>query len=64
MTEKVVRQDVTTYFNSDFDLSNSGFKSVLRFADVTAGTYQIGIYVRNEKTEKEGLIVTDKTFTK
>ncbi|MFY8186826.1 MAG: glycosyltransferase family 39 protein [Flavobacterium sp.] len=64
MTEKVVRQDVTTYFNSDFDLSNSGFKSVLRFTDVTAGTYQIGIYVSNKKTGKEGLIVTDKTFTK
>lgn len=62
--EKVARPDVASYFKSDFDLSSSGFKSEINLTDLASGTYQIGIYLKTEKTGKEGLIVTDKTISK
>ena len=32
----------------------------MKLSNLESGTYQIGIYLKNEKTEKEGLIMTDK----
>jgi len=64
LTQKNIRPDVTSYFKSNYNLSNSGFTSEIKLSNLELGIYQIGIYVSNKKTGKEGLIVTDKTFTK
>ena len=60
--ENVSRPDVTSYFKSVYDLSNSGFKSETKLSNLEPATYQIAIYLWNNKTEKEGLILTDKFF--
>ncbi|MBC7641040.1 MAG: glycosyltransferase family 39 protein [Flavobacterium sp.] len=64
LTQKVNRPDVTSYFKSDFDLSNSGFNSNINTINLGKGTYKIAIYLRNTETKKEGLIVTDKILQK
>lgn len=63
-TEKVLRNDVTTYFKSDFDLGNSGFAAVYNSKDLEPGRYQIAIYLVNKATKKEGLALTDKYLDK
>lgn len=63
-TQKVARPDVTTYFKSDFDLSNSGFSSEMDIAILEPGKYQLAIYLANKETHKEGLILTDKFVEK
>jgi len=60
--EKVKRDDVTTYFKSEFDLSNSGFKSTVKLKNLKAGKYKLGIYISDITTKKDGLIITDKFF--
>lgn len=64
LTQRVNRPDVTTYFKSDFDLSNSGFSSTINTEKIEKGKYQIGVYLVNKETEKEGLIITDKIIEK
>ncbi len=59
-SEKVNRVDVTDYFNSKFDLSNSGFKSILLKDKIKKGIYTLAIYIKDENNNKEGLILTDK----
>uniref|UniRef100_UPI00404B97A4 glycosyltransferase family 39 protein n=3 Tax=Flavobacterium sp. TaxID=239 RepID=UPI00404B97A4 len=63
LTQKNIRPDVTSYFKSNFNLSNTGFTSEMKLSNLESGTYQIGIYLKNEKIEKEGLIMTDKYIT-
>lgn len=63
-TQKVARPDVTTYFKSDFDLSNAGFLSTIDISSFEAGKYQLAIYLLNKDTKKEGLILTDKFIDK
>lgn len=60
-TEIVNREDVTSYFKSDFDLSRSGFKTKI-IKDVLEKNkkYRFAIYLIDEGTKKEGLILTDK----
>lgn len=60
--EKVRRDDVTTYFKSEFDLSNSGFKSKIMFKNLKPGEYTLGIYISDNTTKKKGLTITDKKF--
>lgn len=62
--QKVIRDDVTTYINNSFDLSNSGFSTKILLDKLPAGKYQIGIQIKNNKTNKEGLVLSDKFFTK
>lgn len=57
--QKVIRSDVTTYFKSDYNLSNSGFKASYNTSKLELGKYQIAIYLHNEDTKKEGLVLTD-----
>lgn len=64
LTQRVNRADVTSYFKSDFDLSNSGFSSVINTEKIEKGKYQIAIYLVNKETNKEGLILTDKIIEK
>lgn len=63
-TQKVNRPDVTSYFKSTFDLSNSGFSSTYDITSLPKGKYVIGIYLKNPKTKKEGLVITDKLIEK
>lgn len=63
-TQKVIRQDVTTYFKCDFDASNSGFTSTLDISVLEAGKHQLAIYLVNKETKKEGLVLTDKFVEK
>lgn len=63
-TQKIIRNDVTTYFKSDFNLSNSGFSSTLDISKLEPGKYRLGIYMINSDTKKEGLILTDKFVDK
>lgn len=60
--ENVKREDVTSYFKSTFDLSNSGFKASLFKADFEKGNYKVGILLIDLKTNKKGLVITDKSF--
>ncbi|MDI1317575.1 glycosyltransferase family 39 protein [Flavobacterium sp.] len=60
---KIRREDVTTYFKSQYDLSNSGFSSSFDKNDLEKGNYKIGIYIIDKKNNKKGLVVSDKIFT-
>lgn len=59
-SENVNRDDVTTYFKSKFDLSKSGFKTNIIKGNYAVGEYNLAIYVKDSKNNKETLIVTDK----
>jgi len=59
-SKKVFREDVTTYFKSDFDLSNSGFNGTVDLATLEAGKYELGLYLTNKESKKEGLVLTGK----
>jgi uncharacterized membrane protein len=63
-SEKVNRPDVTTYFKSSFDLSNSGFKATFSLKDLPAGTYKLGVLIEDKSTNKSGLNLTDKIIVK
>jgi len=58
------RDDVSTYFNSKYDIGNSGFKTEFLTAKLTPGKYQLGLILKNSKTKKEGLILCDNYYTK
>jgi len=63
-TTEVIREDVTSYFKSEFDLKKSGFSSSLDITDLEKGKYQIAIFLYNKKTFKQGLRLTDKIVEK
>jgi hypothetical protein len=63
-SQKVNRSDVTTYFKSSFDLSNSGFKATFNLKDLPAGTYKLGVLIEDKSTNKSGLNLTDKNIMK
>lgn len=56
--------DVTAYFKSTLDLSNSGFSSRITLDKLPPGKYQFAIQIINNVTHKEGLVLSDKFFTK
>lgn len=62
MTQKVLRPDVTAYFKNDFNVDDSGYKSTYDISRLEPGKYQLGIYLINKITKKEGLSLTDKTI--
>lgn len=64
VTARVLRPDVTDYFKNGFDLSNAGFMSTLDLSTLQPGKYQMGIYLKNPETKKEGLVLTDKFVEK
>lgn len=63
-SQKVNRPDVTTYFKSAFDVSNSGFSSSFNLKDLPKGSYQLGVLIEDKKSNKRGLNLTDKTIIK
>lgn len=60
ITQPVLRQDVMDYFKSHVDISNCGFSSTISFEGLKPGRYQVGLYLKNRITKKEGLTLTDK----
>lgn len=60
ISQKVNRPDVTSYFKSSFDLSNSGFSSSISTLDFAKGNYVLAVYLIDKQTKKEGLVLTDK----
>lgn len=63
-SKKVLRDDVTTYFKSDFDLSNSGFNGTVDVTTLEVGKYELGLYLTNKDSKKEGLVLTGKYVEK
>ncbi len=63
-TQKVNRPDVTTYFKNKFNVDTSGFNSILDITNLESGKYKIAIFLKNEDTKKEGLVITDKVIEK
>jgi uncharacterized membrane protein len=64
LTEKVNRPDVTSYFKSKYDLSNSGFSSTIDLSDLDFGSYSIAVYLENSSTRKIGMNISDKMVIK
>ena len=62
--EKVVRKDVTSYFKLDYNVDNCGYNATLDIKNLKKGTYKLGIFLKNDTTGKEGLLITDKTIVK
>lgn len=58
--QKIVRTDVTTYFKLSYNVDNCGFDATINSSDLKKGIYQVAIYLKNEETNKEGLLITDK----
>ena len=63
-TQLIRREDITEYVKNDFNLDNSGFSSTFKLSNIKKGKYTIGIIIKNSSKNKEGLVVTDKTFSK
>lgn len=63
-TQKITRADVTSYFNSKFDINDAGFSAAFNKETLSQGRYQIAIYIVNLETGKEGLMMTDKFISK
>jgi uncharacterized membrane protein len=63
-TIKVNRPDVTDYFKSSYDVSNSGFNSTMDISKLSPGKYKLAMYLINKHSNKEGLIVTNKVVEK
>jgi hypothetical protein len=61
--ESIKRDDVTTYFKSSFNLSNSGFKAEMLKSDFGKGNYQIGILIQDFKTHRKGLVLAKNKFS-
>lgn len=55
--EYISRHDVTTYFNSAYDLSNSGFKIEFNKRELEPGNYKIALYVTDSTTQKTALVI-------
>ncbi len=63
-SQKVSRPDVTNGSRKNFNLDNSGFAVVYDVNGLNPGKYQLGIYLKNAETKKEGLILTDRSVDK
>ncbi len=63
-TQRTNRPDVTSYFKNPFNVDNSGFNSTLNISNLNPGSYKLAIYLLDQKTRKEGLIITDKIINK
>jgi len=62
--QKVVRPDVTSYFKLDYNVDNCGYNATLDIKNLKKGIYKLAIFLKNDTTSKEGLLLTDKTIVK
>lgn len=63
-TTEVIREDVTSYFKSKYDLKRSGFSSNFDIKNLESGKYQVAIFIYNKRTSKQGLKLIDKFVVK
>jgi 4-amino-4-deoxy-L-arabinose transferase-like glycosyltransferase len=63
-SQRVNRPDVTSYFKSSFNLSNSGFTTTFNLKDLPSGIYKLGVLMEDKTRNKFGLNLTDKTIVK
>lgn len=57
---EVLRTDVTSYFNLDYNADYTGFKSEISLENILEGEYKIAIWLVNNVANSEALIITDK----
>ena len=62
--QKVFRPDVTSYFKLDYNVDNCGYDATLNIKNLKKGTYKLAVFLKNDTTGKEGLLITDKTIVK
>lgn len=63
-TQSVQRVDVTNSVGNKFNLDNSGFQTKFETIKLEKGEYKLGILIQDKSKGKEGLVLTDKVFTK
>ncbi|MEN3323814.1 glycosyltransferase family 39 protein [Mariniflexile soesokkakense] len=64
LVQNVSRDDITKSSGGKYLLDNSGILSKVFLNKLQPGTYKLGIIVTNNITKKEGLVLTNNTFTK
>ena len=62
--ESVNRPDVSSYFKTNFNANNSGFKANFDLQNLDDQEYKIAIYLENKKYNKKGLYLSDKKVKK
>ena len=64
LRKKVLRLDVNASSDGTYNLENSGFSAEISANKLSPGVYKLGIIVKNKISNKEGLVMTDKIYTK
>ncbi|KGO92703.1 DUF6311 domain-containing protein [Flavobacterium subsaxonicum] len=59
---RTVRSDVASAYPK-FDYNNSGYNVRVNKKDLPAGTYTLGVLIRDTKTKEESMLTLDKTVT-
>ncbi|MFP9115057.1 glycosyltransferase family 39 protein [Flavobacterium sp. RHBU_3] len=59
-TQQVMRNDVTVFMASPYNLDNSGFLCHLPLQDLPKANYKVGIYIKNKSDGSDYLVTTDK----
>ena len=55
---------MTTYFKLDYNVDNCGYGATFDSSNLKKGTYQLVVYLKDEETNKEGLLITGKKIEK
>ena len=58
--QKATRPDVIAAFKLDYNNDECGFNATIDSSKLKKGNYQLAVYLKNEETNKEGLLLTDK----
>ncbi len=61
-TNPVRRPDVAAHFKQE-GLGQSGFDAKVAKSALPKGTYRVGIYIRNRKTQAAGMVLTNKNIS-
>jgi hypothetical protein len=61
--DNVQREDVTSYFKSEYNISNSGFKTTILKQNLKKGKYNLAVYIIDNEKNKEAFVLTDKFFS-
>ncbi len=56
----VHRDDVTSYFKSQFNLARSGFSAIIQKERLKAGTYTVAIKIGDSQTKMKAVVMSDK----
>jgi hypothetical protein len=61
--DNVQREDVTSYFKSEYNISNSGFKTTILKQNLKKGKYNLAVYIIDNEKNKEAFVLTNKFFS-